>query len=79
MPASVGHGQIEIDPEQGVLRYEGDIYIRPVARGIVLEPTGHYLNDVIEGLYEAVTGENAWGNDARIRLVVELLDPKRTG
>ena len=51
--------------------YEGDVYVRPIGRGVVLEKTKTDLWVEIERLVEAPLGS---GWEGRLRIVVEKLD-----
>jgi hypothetical protein len=61
------------------LVYEGEVYVRPIGRGIVLEeePSRQYLDDWIELWLERwhegiVTG----GCSERLRIVIEKVPPE---
>jgi hypothetical protein len=59
------------------LSYEGEIYVRPIGRGIILddEPGEPYLDDWIETwLTEDGSSSFMSGFSTRIRIVVERVD-----
>jgi hypothetical protein len=51
--------------------YEGDVYVRPVGRGVVLEETKSDLVEEIERLVDTPLGS---GWEGRLRIVVEKLE-----
>lgn len=59
------------------ISYEGEVYVRPIGRGIVLEdePGEPHLDDWIE-TWLAQTGSNSFmsGFSTRVRIVVERVD-----
>jgi hypothetical protein len=52
--------------------YEGDVYVRPIGRGVMLENTNSDLMTEIERLIDAPMGPG-WGWEGRLRIVVEKL------
>jgi hypothetical protein len=50
---------------------EGDVYVRPVGRGVVLEETKSDLVEEIERLVDTPLGS---GWEGRLRIVVEKLE-----
>lgn len=58
--------------------YEGDVYVRPIGRGIVLEqePGRPHLGEWIEAwLGDYHPGYVTGGCDERLRIVVERISP----
>jgi hypothetical protein len=68
-----------MSPTTNQLTYEGEVYVRPVGRGVVLEehPDRAYLDDWIETWLEqwhdCIIGG---GCSERLRIVIEKLPPQ---
>ena len=53
--------------------YEGDVYVRPIGRGVMLDQTKTDLTYEIEQLVAAPLGS---GWEGRLRIVIEKLEDK---
>ncbi len=65
--------------ETNQLTYEGEVYVRPIGRGVVLEehPDRAYLDDWIESWLEQWHDRILGGGcSERLRIVIEKLPPQ---
>lgn len=68
--------EVETVSDRRVLEYEGDIYIRPLHRGVVLEGDGErYLTWIVEKLVGDVYSlSSGWHGKGRIVIELEVVE-----